>query len=363
MAPKSQICSILHKCKYCRRRFTGINGGYRFYSHLRHHELNIKPYWYKKQTTSISKMKQETEEILSARSHASTKGPTDSRSALKLRFSLQKEEKNLTYKVTLVESETQVTNALRANDEAGVSDSPSNREKSIDQLESHQENLNPRPRSRNVSQKSVNMKDRTNVEDISKASTGANERPAHRHCGDTCQSSRAYNGKTSNEGKPAKKRYHCRYCPRCFSQNGGLVIHERIHLGHTPFTCDICDVSFYDKSNLRKHQRTHNGNKIYKCQFCDKSFSDGSNLKKHENSHTLKKTFKCSYCDRLLTSKAGKQNHELIHTGLKPFPCSFCGRNFRFQRDLLNHNRLHTGERPISVIMKIAMLPLFAPTN
>ncbi|XP_078224204.1 zinc finger protein with KRAB and SCAN domains 3 isoform X2 [Callithrix jacchus] len=56
--------------------------------------------------------------------------------------------------------------------------------------------------------------------------------------------------------------YKCSECERSFTQNSGLIEHQKIHTGEKPYQCDACGKGFSRISYLVQHQRSHAGRNI-----------------------------------------------------------------------------------------------------
>eukprot|EP00088_Acartia_fossae_P011113 TRINITY_DN15576_c0_g1_i1.p1 TRINITY_DN15576_c0_g1~~TRINITY_DN15576_c0_g1_i1.p1 ORF type:complete len:462 (-),score=41.70 TRINITY_DN15576_c0_g1_i1:378-1763(-) len=150
------------------------------------------------------------------------------------------------------------------------------------------------------------------------------------------------------EDEPKKKRYPCSYCEYSSHHHSNIVVHEKIHTGERPFSCDICGKAFGVKASLKKHKRIHTGEQPYTCKYCDKTFTSLYSLNVHERTHTGEKPYVCQHCDKCFAHRSDLVKHERIHTGVKPYSCNECGKSFTQKLTLKHHERVHTGEKPYS---------------
>lgn len=50
--------------------------------------------------------------------------------------------------------------------------------------------------------------------------------------------------------------FQCKICNKKYSRKYSLRVHQRVHTGEMPFTCDECKTNFKWRSGINKHQKT-----------------------------------------------------------------------------------------------------------
>ncbi|XP_077111687.1 uncharacterized protein LOC143767338 isoform X1 [Ranitomeya variabilis] len=143
-----------------------------------------------------------------------------------------------------------------------------------------------------------------------------------------------------------EKPFSCSECGKFFANKSRLVTHQRIHTGEKPFSCSECGKCYRDKKHLVSHQYIHQVFKPFSCSECAKCFNRKSHLVTHQRTHTGEKPYSCSECDKCFHEKSSFTKHQRIHTEKKEFSCPECGLGFRYKHSLLRHQRSHTGEKP-----------------
>ena len=72
-----------------------------------------------------------------------------------------------------------------------------------------------------------------------------------------------------NDGK--ERPHVCDVCGKRFTNEGGLVLHKRIHdPNFKRFECETCGKSFVQKGQLKVHMKIHNKQYDYVCKICNK---------------------------------------------------------------------------------------------
>ncbi|XP_064100371.1 uncharacterized protein LOC135211142 [Macrobrachium nipponense] len=139
-----------------------------------------------------------------------------------------------------------------------------------------------------------------------------------------------------------EKPFQCGVCRQAFTHKNSLTIHMRGHTGERPYVCTTCETSFTQKSNLRVHMRIHTGEKPFKCTLCSASFTQGSHLTAHIRIHNNDRPYSCGFCTQSFTQRSALKRHTMTHTGHKPHKCDRCSAKFSQKDDLRRHQKIHS---------------------
>uniref|UniRef100_A0AAG5CW92 Protein krueppel n=1 Tax=Anopheles atroparvus TaxID=41427 RepID=A0AAG5CW92_ANOAO len=111
----------------------------------------------------------------------------------------------------------------------------------------------------------------------------------------------------------AKRRFHCRFCPKSFVAANALEGHENTHTRQQSFYCSVCTRSFAQYTSMRRHMKIHNEIKSHACDFCDARFRQRSVMLAHRRRHTGEKPYECPSCSKTFRDHSTFSKHRRVH--------------------------------------------------
>ncbi|XP_013174331.1 PREDICTED: zinc finger protein 816-like [Papilio xuthus] len=137
--------------------------------------------------------------------------------------------------------------------------------------------------------------------------------------------------KTEDEGEGTKKKevIECEFCHKILTSKLSLRNHYKIHTGFD-VVCEHCGKKFITRRLLLMHCRAKHGyEKTDKCSFCDYKASNAEQVKIHERLHTGERPFSCEQCAAEFHRKSSYLQHIAIHLPEKTVQCSQCPARFK----------------------------------
>jgi uncharacterized Zn-finger protein len=146
----------------------------------------------------------------------------------------------------------------------------------------------------------------------------------------------------------------CTICEKTFTKSSLLKVHQRIHTGQRPYTCESpgCQWSFRTSSKLRRHERSHKNERRHPCSLCTKAYLRPEHLKDHFDVVHLDQRLICPYekCESRFTQRPSLLAHVKKHQDdpqaleQQRYRCVLekCNKKFQSRRCLTQHvNREH----------------------
>ncbi|CAH0555638.1 unnamed protein product [Brassicogethes aeneus] len=143
-----------------------------------------------------------------------------------------------------------------------------------------------------------------------------------------------------NVSKPQKGDFLCSECGKSYYSKPYLLIHQKLHKGEKPYSCDICSNRFTQITGLNRHMKSHSNLRPHKCPICGKGFLQATHLKVHIRTHTGEKPYKC-YCGKSFALKVNLTSHTRTHSGEASYLCVICHKGFYSSSSLKKHKCNH----------------------
>ncbi|KPJ18790.1 Transcriptional repressor CTCFL [Papilio machaon] len=150
--------------------------------------------------------------------------------------------------------------------------------------------------------------------------------------------------KKTDEGEGTQKKEHC---GKKFITRRLLLMHCRAKHGYEKTDkCSFCDYKASNAEQVKIHERLHTGERPFSCQQCAAEFHRKSSYLQHIAIHLPEKTVQCSQCPARFKSLTLMRIH--LHRHRAPqyaFRCALCEGRFSRRRNAARHlQRVHSAE-------------------